>query len=405
MKSVRIYQSTIQTISLKMPTSKSYGHRSLIAASLAKEVSTIQNLPNNQDIQTTMACLKKLGVSFRQEGSQTTIYPKWKIQNSVVLDCHESGSTLRFLIPLVLIGDRIVKFQGTKQLLERPQTIYEFLAREKEFFFEKTAHSIFVKGPIQAGHFVVDGTISSQFITGLLLALPLLKGDSTLEIQGELVSKDYVEITLDVLRLAGIRIERTNHLFMIPGNQHYQAFKYEVEGDYSSAAFLYALAFLHRKELSIENLNSFSKQADFKILAFLEQVKNRKASSFDLEGCPDLGPILMAVSSQLEGTSHFVNIKRLRFKESDRIEAMREELKKLGIEMKVGENEAFITGGKLRPNQILSGHHDHRIVMALSVLATLTKNTVIEGANAIQKSYPNFFEDLKKLGVRVEEEG
>ena len=377
MKSVRIYQSTIQTISLKMPTSKSYGHRSLIAASLSKEVSTIQNLPNNQDIQTTMACLKKLGVSFRQEGSQTTIYPKWKIQNSVVLDCHESGSTLRFLIPLVLIGDRIVKFQGTKRLLERPQTIYEFLAREKEFFFEKTAHSIFVKGPIQAGHFVVDGTISSQFITGLLLALPLLKGDSTLEIQGELVSKDYVEITLDVLRLAGIRIERTNHLFMIPGNQHYQAFKYEVEG----------------------------KQADFKILAFLEQVKNRKASSFDLEGCPDLGPILMAVSSQLEGTSHFVNIKRLRFKESDRIEAMREELKKLGIEMKVGENEAFITGGKLRPNQILSGHHDHRIVMALSVLATLTKNTVIEGANAIQKSYPNFFEDLKKLGVRVEEEG
>ena len=133
MKSVRIYQSTIQTISLQMPPSKSYGHRSLIAASLAKEVSTIQNLPNNQDIQTTMACLKKLGVSFRQEGSQTTIYPKWKIQKSVVLDCHESGSTLRFLIPLVLIGDRIVKFQGTKRLLERPQTIYEFLAREKEF--------------------------------------------------------------------------------------------------------------------------------------------------------------------------------------------------------------------------------------------------------------------------------
>ncbi|QRG86284.1 3-phosphoshikimate 1-carboxyvinyltransferase [Bulleidia sp. zg-1006] len=403
MTSVCIEHFNGQEISLKVPTSKSYGHRALIAASLAKGISSIQNLSDNQDIQATMACLRGLGVSFRQDGTQTFVQSNFHLQDKLVLDCHESASTLRFLIPLALTGNSPIEFTGTKRLLERGQMVYEKLAKEKDFLFQKEAYSILVKGPIQAGHYVVDGGISSQFITGLLFALPLLDGNSSLEIKGKLVSKDYVEMTLDMLRLAKIKVEKQGNCYFIEGNQNYQAFDYGVEGDYSSAAFLFALAFLQNKDIHIENLNSHSKQADFKIIEFLKQLETRQASFFDVEDCPDLAPILMAVASQLEGRSHFKNIHRLRMKESDRVQAMKEELEKLGIEMEVYANDAFITGGRLKPNQVLYGHQDHRIVMALSVLATLTNHTMIQGSEAVQKSYPQFFNDLKKLGVRVEE--
>lgn len=403
MHKVIIHKSKLIAQQLMVPSSKSYGHRALIIAALANGISKITNLDENDDLKATIDCLRKLGVKIIKEGNTYTVIgtnAQFKKYNGV-LNCQESGSTLRFLIAVSLLQDQLYFFTGTQKLLTRPLSIYQNLAFEKDFFWQKNDQLITVKGPLKAGYYQIPANISSQFISALLMVLVLLKDNSTLELVKPIVSRSYIDMTLEIMKLAGIDVEQVENKFNIKGQQHYHAFNYQVEADYSSAAFFYALAYLHHTKISILNLNKESKQADRKIIYYLDNLLTLK--TIDLQNCPDLGPVLMSVAAYQEKEIHFSNIRNLRYKESDRIQAMQEELKKLGVKVRSTENEAWVMGNKkLFAHQVLDGHNDHRIVMALSILATLTNDTTILQAEAVQKSYPSFFDDLAKVGIIME---
>lgn len=403
MTSIKIFQSMPISTSLAVPSSKSYGHRALIVAAMAKGTSRIKGLPENQDVLATLDCLKKLGVSIEKKKDEYLITGtdgkfKW---NQEILDCHESGSTLRFLIPLALTNRDSILFKGEESLLKRPLGVYEQIAREKGYLFHRSGNSLLVRGPLQAGSYQVDGSISSQFISGLFFGLSLLSQDSEIILSGLLVSKQYVDLSLDILSLAKIQIDRTTTGFRIHGNQDKQAFEYEVEGDYSAAAFWITLEHMHGQKIGITNLKEKSLQAD---RAIYDSLKNlEEGNPVDLLDCPDLGPVLMAYAATLSRKSHFLHVHRLREKECDRLEAMQSELTKLGVLFEIQGDEAWIEGRKqLISGQTLSGHQDHRIVMSLAILATIIQETTIDGVEAIQKSYPNFLEDFQSLGLTLE---
>jgi 3-phosphoshikimate 1-carboxyvinyltransferase len=280
--------------------------------------------------------------------------------------------------------------------------IYEELCRRQGLLFRRTETGIQVKGPLHFGRFPVPGNISSQFITGLLFALPLLKGDSRLEILPPVESRSYIRMTLEILRDFGICIKEEGDTLLIPGNQTYQERDYTVEGDYSNGAFLEALGLISpgKEPVQVLGLKEDSLQGD-RIFRQYFSVLKAGEGLVDLQDCPDLGPVLMAVAAAFGG-GHFVNTARLKIKESDRGMVMAEELAKFGIAVTCLENEIFVEKGRLQKPEIpLCGHNDHRIAMALSLLCTRTGG-VLEGAQCVNKSYPGFFEDMQKLGIGVE---
>ncbi len=405
--------------SIQIPSSKSLSHRALICASLAQGKSEILGLGDNQDISATKRVMVSLGASFENKDGVTIVHGTGGDihYDGSVIDCGESGSTLRFLIPVAALTSSLVTFTGHGKLMERPQTIYEKLFHEKQLDFKKEDHLLHVKGPLTGGEYYLDGNVSSQFISGLLFALPLCKADSVLHILPPFESKSYVDLTLDYLRQAQIEIQHSGNDYLICGNQSYQPFHGTVEGDDSQMAFFLALACLQQKTLFIHNIRHDSRQGDHVMLSFVKEMgaiveevedgyritgKPLRGITADLSNCPDLGPILFALATQCEGISRFENCGRLRIKESDRIACMEEELTKLGCQIH-SEGDTVIVEGKspLRENTVLDGHNDHRIVMALSVLSSITDLTTITGAQAINKSYPGFFEDIGKLGIKV----
>ena len=410
---------------ISAPPSKSYSHRALIAAGLAQGESRIHGVLNSEDISATTDCLKLLGTKVTPEGADRQIRGvSEKIEHMfeneknketpLIVPCRESGSTIRFFIPLFLLANRLVEFQGYGRLMERPMKIYEDICREQSLLFERTETGIQIRGPLRAGVFRVPGNISSQFITGLLFALPLLSEESRIELIPPVESRSYIRITLEVLRDFGIMVREEGDTLIVPGSQQYRSREYTVEGDYSNAAFLGALGLvselvetnqredLQEKESSIQitGLKENSLQGDKIYEKYLAMLK-RGEGPVDLQDCPDLGPVLMAVAAAFHG-GRFVNTARLKIKESDRGQVMAEELRKFGVSVQCMENEIIVEKGDLqKPETVLNGHNDHRIAMALSVLCTLTGGT-IEGAECVKKSYPGFFEDMKKLGIGVE---
>ena len=344
----------------------------------------------------------------------------------LIVPCRESGSTMRFFIPLFLLTNRLVEFQGYGRLMERPMKIYEDICCEQGLLFQRTETGIQIRGPLRAGVFCVPGNISSQFITGLLFALPLLHEESRIELIPPVESRSYIRITLEVLRDFGITVREEGDTLIVPGSQQYQAHEYTVEGDYSNAAFLDALGLVselaatnqeaHTQEkerlfqkgdgqgkaslVRVTGLKENSLQGDKIYGKYLAMLKEGEGS-IDLQDCPDLGPVLMVVAAVFQG-GRFVNTARLKIKESDRGQVMAEELRKFGVSIRCMENEIIVEKGDLRkPETVLNGHNDHRIAMALSVLCTLTGGS-IDGAECVKKSYPGFFEDMKKLGIGVE---
>ncbi|MFR1214204.1 MAG: 3-phosphoshikimate 1-carboxyvinyltransferase [Acutalibacteraceae bacterium] len=416
---VKVYPS-VCTGEIQIPPSKSMAHRAIMCASLAKGKSVISNIAYSDDILATIAGMRALGASITMEKDTVVIEGIQSLpQKPLQVDCNESGSTLRFFVPLFTLSGQPITFLGRNRLLKRPQGVYQTMFEQQGHRFDQTEQQLIVQGALKAGSYEIDGSISSQFITGLLFALPLLEQDSIIHIKPPFESRSYIELTLQMLKTFGVTAEfQDNHTLYIPGNQSYQACDYTVEGDYSQMAFYAVLAAI-QNDLYCKGVTSSSKQGDKVILSILEdcncKIESKQegylvhkseltATEIDLEDCPDLGPVLNVLGMYAKGTTRIYHAARLRYKESDRIAAMEEELKKFHTDITTTEDEIFIKG---KPTycceQELSGHTDHRIVMSMTVAALCSETPVIiNGAECINKSYPNFFEDIQSIGGRIE---
>lgn len=383
---------------VKAPSSKSFAHRLIIAASLSSGKSTVTDVEKSEDILATVDCIKALGAEVRFEKDVLEITPVKESVGIPVLPCRESGSTLRFFLPIALALNEEVKLTGTKRLIERGVGIYKELFCDKGISIESTDESITAHGKLCGGNFRLCADVSSQFVTGLLFALPLLSEDSVIELIPPVESRSYINITLGVLKSFGICIEALDeNRFFIKGGQSYNAGSFSVEGDWSNAAFLYGFNLLGGS-VDVEGLNKDSLQGDKVCLEYFDFLKAKK--EIDLSDCPDLAPVLFALAAVL-GKGDFVGTRRLAIKESNRALAMKTELEKFGVNTEISENAVKIRASGIKtPNKAICSHNDHRIVMALTLLLSITGGE-IENAEAVNKSFPDFFERIKKLGGEI----
>ena len=384
------------------PPSKSMAHRLLISAGLAMGNSKVFGISHCEDVLATLDCLSALGADCRVEGDCVTVggFDAKQAAPKLPLVCRESGSTLRFMLPIALLSGSTVTLQGAPSLLARPMDIYETLCRERSLFFEQTQEGITVKGPLTGGIYTLPGNVSSQFISGLLFALPLCKGDSEIRLTPPVESRSYVDLTLCALHAFGIRAAwKDGTTLFVQGSQTYQPQTIPVEGDCSNAAFLDALGLLGGN-VTVNGLSEDSLQGDRIYRAHFAALKNGHPT-VSLADCPDLGPILFTLAAALNGAV-FTDTRRLRIKESDRVACMAEELEKFGARLRIEDNTVTVEKTALHaPTQPLNGHNDHRIVMSMAVLASRFGGTVI-GAEAVAKSFPDFFEKLVSLGIRLQ---
>lgn len=388
-----------------VPPSKSCAHRLLLSAALAKGESVISNVAFSEDILATLDCLRALGADCSVAESTVRIRGGVFAANGMpLLPCRESGSTLRFLIPTALLSGGGT-FCGTKRLLDRGIGVYETLLRAFASFRRVSDTRLCIQGRLRPGSFPVPGDISSQFISGLLFALPLLDGDNRLDVIPPFESRGYVDLTLDAMRRFGVHIQRQNDCFLIPGGQTYQPATETVEGDWSQAAFFCAMNVLGGK-VQLCGLNAQSLQGDRVCQTLLPQISGGPTEA-DLSDCPDLAPVLFAAAAACGHGARFTGTRRLSIKESNRAAVMAQELAKFGAKLQVAENAVTVSPGSIHtPEEPLQGCNDHRVVMALSVLAMKTGGT-IQGCEAVRKSYPDYFEALGRLGVsmRISDKG
>lgn len=387
--------------SVTAPPSKSISHRALICAAMCKGESTIHNLSLCDDVLRTIDCLRTLGVKIDLCGNSAKVYgiDFSKTKPSGILDCGESGSTLRFLISLAMLSGEEVVFTGSRRLMERSLKVYEEIAKECGLYFSKSDGKLTVKGPLDAREYFIDGRISSQFMSGLLFALSTMWADSKIIVNSKIESRPYLDLTISVMKEFGVRIYwDTDYSTMIFGAQEYKPREFSVEGDMSSAAFIHALNLFGGK-VRIKGLNKKSLQGDRLYKKYFSMLKE-DFSEIDISNCPDLGPILFTVAAAKNG-GKFTGTKRLRDKESDRVASMVSELSKFGAEFTVEDDALTVKKSKLHmPSEVICGHNDHRIVMSLAVICTLFGGK-IDGVEAVKKSYPEFFEALEKLGISI----
>lgn len=386
-------------------------HRMLLCAGLSEGVSRIRNVDLSQDILATIDCLRALGAEVTYENRCATVRGtdlRREISSgeetagggeaAAVLPCRECGSTLRFMIPLCLMDGRTYALSGSERLLVRPLTVYEKICREQGLVFVKERESLRVSGTLAPGTYEIPGNVSSQFISGLLFVLPLLDKDSRICLIPPVESRPYIEMTLQAMEYFGVEAVWEDALTIaVRGGQKYRARDGVVEGDFSNAAFYDALN-VAGGDVTVEGLAERSLQGDRVYRLYFDKIAEGFAE-IDLTDCPDLGPVLMALAAMRHG-ARFTGTARLRLKESDRGEAMKAELEKCGAAVEVGGNEIVVTGGVRAPAEVLQGHNDHRIVMALAVLLTRVGGT-IDGAEAVRKSLPDFWERLCELGIEV----
>lgn len=354
-----------------VPPSKSVAHRALIARALSGGNGSIHNLEDSKDMQATNRCLVALS------------------SGGTVLDCGESGSTLRFIIPIALASGGEYRVTGQGRLLDRPLTPYE-----RYFDISRDNGDLIIRGELKSGTFELEGGISSQFVTGLLFALPLLSGDSEIVMTSPLESKPYVDLTLYVLKEYGINVENEDYKrFTVKGEQKFLERDFTVEGDYSQAAF-WLTANALGSDIEVCGLNPESLQGDKEIVNI---IKN-DTRIIDVTDIPDLVPILAVLCCFRQVESRIVGAARLRFKECDRLSAITTELNKLGAKITEFEDSLVITGVDTLHGGEVDSHNDHRIPMALAIAATRCDGEVtINGAECVSKSYPAFFEHYNSL--------
>lgn len=372
------------------PSSKSQTHRAVLALMLAQGEGKLSNLAVSQDIQATQDCVAALKSG---QPAQADGLP--------LLDCGESGSTLRFLIPVALAVRGGGHFTGRGRLMERPQGPYIRLFEEKGISWNQEGACLTVAGQLEPGVYALPGNVSSQFITGLLYALPLLPGDSRIVLTTPLESRGYVDMTLDMLRRFDIKVEEQEDGFLVPGNQTYQARDLTLEADWSGAAFWYAANFLGA-QVDIQGLNPDSVQGDRQIGTLYWKLARPGNVDIDLSQCPDLAPPLAVMAAVRKRTTRFVNAGRLRMKESDRLETIARTLNALGAKAQVGEDTLILEGLDHLEGGTVDGCNDHRIAMMAAVAAVACKEPVtILGAECVKKSYPRFWEDYTALGGEI----
>ncbi len=402
---------------LSPPPSKSVLHRYIIASSLAKGISKIENISFSEDIIATIEAMKKLGAKIEQKDNYLLIDGSDTFKNlneNIEIDCNESGSTLRFLFPLSIVEENKVLFKGRGKLFKRPMTPYfENFEKYKIKHSYINENEILLEGKLKAGIYEIDGNISSQFITGLLFSLPLLEGESKIIINGKLESSNYIDISLDCLSKFGIKIINNSYQeFIIEGNQSYRVGNYRTEADYSQAAF-FLVANAIGSKIKINDLSENSLQGDKKIIDFISEID--KWSSKDtliLDGSetPDIIPILSLKAAVSGKKIEIVNVERLRIKESDRLKATVEELSKINFDLIEKKDSILINSRenfKVNKNEkivSLSSHSDHRIAMMIAIAATCYDGEILlDNLDCVKKSYPNFWEVFLSLGGKIYE--
>ena len=402
---------------LSPPPSKSVLHRYIIASSLAKDISKIENISFSEDIIATIEAMKKLGAKIEQKDNYLLIDGSDTFKNlneNIEIDCNESGSTLRFLFPLSIVEENKVLFKGRGKLFKRPMTPY-FQNFEKynikHFYINE--NEILLEGKLKAGIYEIDGNISSQFITGLLFSLPLLDGKSKIIINGKLESSNYIDISLNCLSKFGIKIINNSYQeFIIEGNQSYRAGNYRTEADYSQAAF-FLVANAIGSNIKINDLSENSLQGDKKIIDYISEIDNwNSKDTLVLDGSetPDIIPILSLKAAVSGKKIEIVNVERLRIKESDRLKATVEELSKLNFDLIEKKDSILINSREnfeVNKNEkivSLSAHSDHRIAMMIAIAATCYDGEILlDNLDCVKKSYPNFWEVFLSLGGKIYE--
>jgi len=401
---------------LTAPSSKSLAIRAIIAAMLAEGTSTLKNPSRCDDALAALNMADFFGADFWLEDEILTI-KGGAASHETLIDCGESGLLARLMIPLAALSSDEIKITGEGTLLNRKlgniagplQNLGVNYSTNNGFLPVK------VKGPLVGGKVEVDGSEGSQFISGLLMALPLTKSDSEVIVH-DLKSRPYIDLTIDLLKKFNIKIENRDYKhFKIQGNQKYKAADIQLEGDWSGAAFLLVAAALNG-EVRVTGLNQFSEQADRNILVALAdagvQLKQESgeisvfksqlsAFEFDATHCPDLFPPLAVLAAACDGVSKIKGVERLHNKESNRGLTLQQELGKLGIEIILDGNIMLVKGGKIEGGTVFS-HHDHRIAMAAAVAGLIAEEPVIiQSAECVSKSWPSFFDDLKTMNVEV----
>ena len=405
-----VLSGTIQSIS-----SKSHAHRVLICAALSQNPTKIYCNVMSKDIAATIACLKSMGTEIITDGDTITVIPK-EFNKDSSLDCNESGSTLRFFMPVVSALGMNATINGRGRLPQRPiSPLKEEMEKKGVTFHTGNVFPLHLSGQLQSGEYEIQGNISSQFITGLLFALPILQGDSKLKLIPPVESKSYLDITVSVLRQFGIEIQEKENLYIIKGNQKYTSpEEIRVEGDWSNASFLLCAGALCEKGVTVTDLDTNSPQGDKKILEVLKNmgadvsisgseitVKKNKLNGItvDASDIPDAVPIISVVATACEGDTTIINAGRLRIKESDRIASVMDMLSSVGADVTETDDGIIIRGGNILTGGTVNGYNDHRIVMSASILSSLCKDKVIiTDGNAVEKSYPDFFTDFNNMG-------
>ena len=389
------------------PPSKSQAHRLIIAAALSDGFCRLSNVELSEDIRATLGCMRTLDADASADGTiirGADLVDGHEEPAPQVMDCGESGSTLRFLIPVALALKGGGKFTGHGRLMERPQQPYFDLFREKGILCAQKDGVLTVEGRLTPGVYTLPGDVSSQFITGLLYALPLLEGDSEIRLTTDLESRGYVDMTLDALAQFGVRAEYDGErTFRVPGQQYYQHQDLAIEADWSNAAFWYAARFAGCPA-EVRGLNPHSVQGDRAIEGFYQRMQGTGRLELDVSQCPDLVPPLAAMAALRGGeVTAIVNAGRLRIKESDRLATVTEGLNALGAQVEEHEDYLVIHGQeRLAGGVTVSGHNDHRIAMMAAIAAVRCEGPVtITGAECVKKSYPRFWEDYAALGGRI----
>ncbi|WP_304340221.1 3-phosphoshikimate 1-carboxyvinyltransferase [Metaclostridioides mangenotii] len=454
MADIKLYPSELNG-QVIVPPSKSMSHRAIICASLASGTSIIENIDFSDDINSTIKAMKILGAEITVEGKSLYIQGikskemvrkfeyKKQVQdkeqfqicnydltneninfekNIPTVDCSESGSTLRFIIPIFSALSKPARYIGRGNLGKRPLSIYYKIFDDQNIRYEFKSEELdlTVLDNLKPGEFYIEGNVSSQFISGLIFALPLLNGDSKIYITTEFESKPYLDLTILVLKSFGIDIENKGYReFTIKGNQEYKNCNYRVEGDYSQGAYFLCANALG-SDISLSGLKEDSLQGDKRIIGILDSMgtsskfvddklynisRELTGTTIDASQCPDIIPVLSLVATLSKGETKIVNAHRLKLKECDRLEATRLELLKLGGDIEATEDSLIIKGiDKLRGGINVWSHNDHRIAMMLSIASCFCEEEiVICDSECISKSYPNFYKDFMELGGKIDE--
>ncbi|MDD7384537.1 MAG: 3-phosphoshikimate 1-carboxyvinyltransferase [Actinomycetaceae bacterium] len=411
---------------VRVPPSKSVAHRLIVAASLATGRSYVRGVDLSDDIRATLACSQALGAQIdivegsgsgagnrdhrcdvTIEGVGAGVRDSALLSSSRlalpfarhrVLECGESGSTLRFFIPIALLSPLPTEFRGAASLFARPLGVYEELCARQGLVWQRREHSLTVQGSLKPGNIQVAADVSSQFISGLLFALPFLESDSVLTLAGSVESRSYIDLTRQVLSFSGVqsRWEDSTHV-SIPGAQHAQSVDEYVPGDFSQAAVFFAMNLLG-SDIDIQGLPEHTRQGDA-AFADLAHMLTEPDPIIDLSQTPDLGPVLFVLAAMTNG-AQFVGVRRLRVKESDRVSTMLQELSACGVQATESQDAVTIVAGIHPPSRTLCAHHDHRVAMALALVLTKFGGR-LRGFRCVKKSYPGFWQDIAELGIRL----